>query len=388
MYADLLDALEQAATDRGDPHRIQVGVDIVAGTSAGGINGICLTRALDGDYSQEAIRDFWITEGDFGKLLDPERANAPRGRPGPVQRAARDRGSARQAARAAPTSPRSSWARSRVVTWIRRIGAVARLRKPVTAFVKHPPRSALYGDRMCRLTWGALNNMQRYERAAPAQFLFGDSGIDLAVTATEFAGHDDAVPLSQQLVFDEAHRHVFRIHGAGGGGLDPDVGMLAFAARATASFPGAFAPVSLNHFRGQLSAAGEGGGWESLAEHYLERYPEDSQAGDRRFVDGGVLDNMPFDAAIGLHPQAHGRVRGAPRGGVRRAVADGDGQRRRARAPRPRRPGVERARRDVQERLDDPALADHGRSDRRAPAAERARARAEVGDRAALRCRG
>ena len=65
MYAELLDALEQAAA-HGDPHRIQVGVDIVAGTSAGGINGICLTRALDGDYSQEAFRDFWITEGDFG----------------------------------------------------------------------------------------------------------------------------------------------------------------------------------------------------------------------------------------------------------------------------------------------------------------------------------
>ena len=91
-------------------------------------------------------------------------------------------------------SPRSRWARNRVVTWIRRIGAVVRLRKPVTAFVKHPPRSALYGDRMCRLTWGALNNMQRYERAAPAHFVFADSGIDLAVTATEFAGHERRRP--------------------------------------------------------------------------------------------------------------------------------------------------------------------------------------------------
>ena len=120
------------------------------------------------------------------------------------------------------------------------------------------------------------------------------------MTATEFAGHEDAVPLSRQLVFDEAHRHVFRIHGTGGSRLDPDVGMLAFAARATASFPGAFAPVSLNHFRGQLSAAGQGAGWDSLERRYLERYPDDNEAGDRRFVDGGVLDNMPFDAAIGL----------------------------------------------------------------------------------------
>ena len=298
VYADLLDALEKAAADRGDPHRIQVGVDVVAGTSAGGINGICLTRALDGDYSQEAIRDFWITEGDFGKLLDPDvrkLLEAVRAQSGGLHGIA-----APLDKLLGPPPPQSSWARSRVVTWIRRIGAVARLRKPVTAFVKHPPRSALYGDRMCQLTWGALNNMKRHERAAPAQLLFGDSGIDLAVTATEFAGHEDAVPLSRQLVFDEAHRHVFRIHGTGGSRLDPDVGMLAFAARATASFPGAFAPVSLNHFRGQLSAAGQGAGWDSLERRYLERYPDDNEAGDRRFVDGGVLDNMPFDAAIGL----------------------------------------------------------------------------------------
>ena len=313
VYADLLDALEKAASDRGDPHRIQVGVDVVAGTSAGGINGICLTRALDGDYSQEAIRDFWITEGDFGKLLDPDvrkLLEAVRAQSGELRGIAAPLDKVLGPAQA----PESRWARNPAVKWVRRIGAAVRLRKPVTAFVKHPPRSALYGDRMCTLTWDALNNMKRHERVAPVSFLFGDSGIDLAVTATEFAGHHDAVPLSRQLVFDEAHRHVFRIHGTGRGSLDPDVGMLAFAARATASFPGAFAPVSLSHFRAQLSGAGQGKGWESLARRYLERYPRDGEAGDRRFVDGGVLDNMPFDAAIGL---IRGRTAASE---VRRAV--------------------------------------------------------------------
>jgi patatin-related protein len=312
VYAELLDALEQAAGDRGDPHRIQVGVDIVAGTSAGGINGICLTRALDGDYSQEAIRDFWITEGDFGKLLDPDvrkLLEAVRAQSGEL------RGIAAPLDKllGPPPAAESKWARSRAVTWIRRIGAVVRLRRPVTAFVKHPPRSALAGDLMCSLTWSALTNMKRRERAAPVDFVF-ESGIDLAVTATEFAGHHDAVPLSRQLVFDEAHRHVFRIHGDGRGSLDPDVGILAFAARATASFPGAFAPVSLSHFRAQLNAAGRGEDWEPLAQRYLARFPGDGAAGDRRFVDGGVLDNMPFDAAIGL---IRGRTAASE---VRRAV--------------------------------------------------------------------
>jgi patatin-related protein len=313
VYAELLDALEQAARDRGDPHRIQVGVDIVAGTSAGGINGICLTRALDGDYSQEAIRDFWITEGDFGKLLDPEvrtLLEAVRSQSGELRGIAAPLDKVLGPAPA----PEWRWARNRAVTWIRRAGAVVRLRRPVTAFVKHPPRSALYGDRMCSLTWGALTNMRRHERAAPVDFVFADSGIDLAVTATEFAGHRDAVPLSQQLVFDEAHRHVFRIHGDGRSSLDPDVGMLAFAARATASFPGAFAPVSLSHFRAQLGGAGDGEGWEPVTRRYLARYSGDGEAGDRRFVDGGVLDNMPFDAAIGL---IRGRTAASE---VRRAV--------------------------------------------------------------------
>ena len=119
---------------------------------------------------------------------------------------------------------------------------------------------------MCSLTWDALNGMEKRTRPVDAPFLFAGSGIDLAVTSTEFAGHYDAVPLSHELVFDEAHRHVFRIHGAGGGSLDPDVGMLAFAARATASFPGAFAPVSLDHFRQQIKGAGGKADWDDIAQ--------------------------------------------------------------------------------------------------------------------------
>ena len=297
VYGRLLAALEQAAADRGDPHRIQVGVDVVAGTSAGGINGICLARALDGDYSQEAIRDFWISEGDFKKLLDPKVKHLL------TAVRAQSRGLAGIAepldkALGAPPQSTSVLGRSRVVRWARRIGAAVHLRKPVTEFLTHRPESVLSGDLMCRLTWQALTGMRRPDRPRPDGLVFADTGIDLAVTATEFAGHYDAVPLSHQVVFDEAHRHVFRLHGDGQGVFDPDVGMLAFAARATASFPGAFAPVSLEHFRRQLHADGEGKVWDAIAARYFARYPCDDQAHGRRFVDGGVLDNMPFDAAI------------------------------------------------------------------------------------------
>lgn len=297
VYARLIEALETDASAQGDPHRIQVGVDIVAGTSAGGINGICLARALDGDYSQEAIRDFWIEKADFGQLLDPKveelltRVRAE---------SASLHGISPQLDKVlGPPPAHPSWfARSKLGTWVHRARAARRLKDPVITFVKDPPRSALHGDLMCSLTWGALNGMQKRTRPGEAPFLFPGSGIDLAVTSTEFAGHYDAVPLSHELVFDEAHRHVFRIHGAGAGSLDPDVGMLAFAARATASFPGAFAPVSLDHFRQQITDGGEKADWDDIARRYLRRFPDDTKGIARRFVDGGVLDNMPFDAAI------------------------------------------------------------------------------------------
>jgi hypothetical protein len=44
-------------------------VDIVAGTSAGGINGILLAKALASGGDVEAVRDLWIEGGDIGGLL-------------------------------------------------------------------------------------------------------------------------------------------------------------------------------------------------------------------------------------------------------------------------------------------------------------------------------
>ena len=47
---------------------------------------------------------------------------------------------------------------------------------------------------MYSLTWSALTNMQRRERAVPVDFVFADSGIDVAVTATGFAGYRRPCP--------------------------------------------------------------------------------------------------------------------------------------------------------------------------------------------------
>ena len=49
--------------------RTRVVVDVVAGTSAGGINGIYLTKAIAHNLSQDALRDVWFNNGDMKQLL-------------------------------------------------------------------------------------------------------------------------------------------------------------------------------------------------------------------------------------------------------------------------------------------------------------------------------
>src|SRR5262245_56187023 len=59
VYRDLLRSLaEKTGVD------LRVVVDVIAGTSAGGINGIYLAKALAGNHSQDALRDLWFTRGD------------------------------------------------------------------------------------------------------------------------------------------------------------------------------------------------------------------------------------------------------------------------------------------------------------------------------------
>src|SRR5678816_4286512 len=64
FYVELL---RRVAKDAGV--RTRVVVDVVAGTSAGGINGIYLTKAIAHNLSQDALRDVWFNNGDMKQLL-------------------------------------------------------------------------------------------------------------------------------------------------------------------------------------------------------------------------------------------------------------------------------------------------------------------------------
>lgn len=56
-----------------------VTVDVISGTSAGGINGILLARALACGGDLERARDLWVDDGDIDQLLQPPGVAAPKG---------------------------------------------------------------------------------------------------------------------------------------------------------------------------------------------------------------------------------------------------------------------------------------------------------------------
>ena len=51
---------------------LRVLVDIVAGASAGGINGIFLSQAISSGQSLDPLVDLWLEKADIDELLDPE----------------------------------------------------------------------------------------------------------------------------------------------------------------------------------------------------------------------------------------------------------------------------------------------------------------------------
>ena len=119
------------------------------------------------------------------------------------------------------------------------------------------------------------------------------------MTITDFHGYDRRVPTyDPRRVSDLRHRHALVFsYGAGKDQLDSTYNPeLAFAARATSCFPGAFPPINLANIEHNVP------GWdgaERFKREFWSIYPlSDAVVEDTHFVDGGVLDNFPFRHAI------------------------------------------------------------------------------------------
>jgi len=280
VYAELLAELR--------PHvSLRVLVDIVAGASAGGINGVMLAHAIAGGHDMEPLRALWLENADVEKLLDPEAAPTSAlsklyARP-LVWLAGRDRGDSQVDAIADPR-------------------ARAEVREKLSRFIRsrwfEPPFS---GPGFTRLLYEALEAMEGGERTGP--LLPPGQPLDLFVTTTDFHGYPEHLPLhSPAQVVETEHRLVigFRDAGSGADRRIGDRASLAFAARATASFPGAFPPFRLGELDGVLEELGEA--WPGrdafLARVFARRIAAGLDPAGVSLIDGSVLANAPFRPAI------------------------------------------------------------------------------------------
>src|SRR5262249_30085303 len=249
-------------------------VDIVAGTSAGGINGIYLAKALANGQNIDELRRLWVTEGDINLLVNDKRS----------------------------------------------------VEKPLSG--QDPPQSLLNSRRMYVKLLRALSSMDGVDlmTAGPgahsAMTGVKDSPdqcrsplvkeIDLFVTATDIQGVPLPLRLRDDVVFERRHRNVFHFiysqYTTRNDFMEKYNPFLAYAARCTSSFPVAFEPMRLcdiddilegfSYYRGDTLCRSDSERWQRFFKDYLN--PTGVKTipfAKRSFGDGGYLDNKPFSDA-------------------------------------------------------------------------------------------
>lgn len=236
-------------------------VDTISGTSAGGINGVFLAKALANDQSIDELQRLWIEEGDIEKLVnDEESLNG-------------------------------------------------------TDLKQREPLSLLSGDRMYVKLLQAFSGMDEAAKAGPDAGVPLVDGVNLYVTTTDIRGLVVPLRLEDEVVQERRYKHVFHfIDGRDAlGGVRRDFasdqnGFLAYAARCTSSFPFAFEPMRLDvaeslaptvkNKSGSLGV--DAASYQRFFQDHVRASPKDPVGSyrTRSFGDGGYLDNKPFGYAI------------------------------------------------------------------------------------------
>ena len=266
--------------------RLRVLTDIVAGASAGGINGVFLAQAIHSGQSLEPLTRLWLERADIDVLLDPDAR--------PWSRFAK------------------FWAAPIVSYVLRRPGNVvsasvapetrSEVRTKLSRFIRsrwfEPPFS---GMGFSRLLAEAADAMAASDPGPP--LLPPNHPLDLFVTATDFQGHLGTVRInSPPLVQESEHRLSIGFRAptpAGSGGNLAPVLELVFAARATASFPGAFPALQFREMDALARERGED--WptrQAFAERIMPEHALRGEFENVALIDGSVLVNAPFAEAM------------------------------------------------------------------------------------------
>jgi patatin-related protein len=277
--------------DIGHHVELRVIVDIIAGASAGGINGTMLARALTHDLPMDALRDLWLENADVTVLLSPD---------------------ARAGAWSKWFLRPFIWAAAKVGTFS--LIKDMEVRQKLSLFVRSrwfkPP---LDGKVMAALMYDAVTAMGPPTNAKASLLPSGHS-LDLYVTVTDFHGHQQLVQIHDPPLIHELEHHQvlhfgYRRHASGE--IDSDFELdnaagLAFAARATSSFPGAFPPARIVEMDEVVAERQDT--WARRSEFISKSFQSHMRAGidpaTASFIDGAVLNNRPFQQAI---TAIHGR---------------------------------------------------------------------------------
>ena len=293
------DAIAQPRKDSVDSERVyfdlikligrhidlRVVVDVIAGASAGGINGVILARALAHDLNIDPVRDFWLNNSDVSELM-PLNVKA-----GPWQK----------------------WYLRPfiwILLWHRRkdFGNNIELKKKLSMFLRSrwfkPPFD---GHTLTRVLYDAFSAMGNPIDTGSSLVPAGQQ-LDLLVTVTDFHGYITETPIHDPPVIrDREHRRALHFYynqwprGQVKSDFDfENLPALVFAARATSSFPGAFPPARITEIDQFLNSKGVG--WPKCVDFIHNNFQPYLHANlDPRgaaFIDGSVLNNKPFSYAI------------------------------------------------------------------------------------------
>ncbi len=277
IYREIIDLIEERS---GAALRILP--DIIAGASAGGINGIFLAHALATGYSLEALTKLWLENADVDNLIDPD---------------------------ARPMSKMTKfWATPIAWMVLKRPGNV--VSQTVSSGARTEVRSKL--SRFVRARWleppfggevftGMLLDAFSAMAAGPKgpRLISPGQPIDLFVTVTDFNGHKEILRLnSPAQVLETEHKMIFSFRDEEGLHQLDDSVALSFAARATASFPGAFPPFNVSEMDSVLTARSRA--WSGRKAFLARIFPKQSaqEAEHAVLIDGSVLANAPFGPAL------------------------------------------------------------------------------------------
>ncbi|QPF93677.1 patatin-like protein [Bradyrhizobium commune] len=229
-------------------------IDAIAGTSAGGINGLFLAKALVNGQEFSPLKNLWIQEGDIGGLLNDNQSY--------------------QGLEFAKTD--------------------------------NPPQSLLNSDRMYVKLVGAFQGMANVIPQVGREPALVDE-LDLFITTTDIRGAIVPLRLFDKVVYEKRYKQVYRFQYPSADGTnhfdDSSVPFLAFAARCTSSFPFAFEPMSVADAQRLCDAnpAGAGVNFDRWKPFFTGLSSDDIASGrwrTRAFGDGGYLDNKPFSYVV------------------------------------------------------------------------------------------